>query len=101
MTSQSVHKNLDPVTGACCDCEATHEEIIDNLFSECLKAEGPYRIALIACRREYAKRDSHIATLAKQIQHTEDWLAKAANDLRKASAELMQLAVTLQILEEK
>ena len=99
MSSNTVHTNINPLTGDCLDCGANKEQIDDNLFPVCEKITGPHRLAIIAVRNEAMVRGYAAESYEQRARIAEDEAARYSQGARRLRADERALKASLEYLK--
>jgi hypothetical protein len=91
--------NTSSLNGACVDCGATREEVVDNIYPVCLRFQGPNRIALIAINKDRMWRERDLSQLRASLRLMEESVVRTANAIRDKQADIRELEVSIERLK--
>jgi hypothetical protein len=81
------------------DCGATREEIDDDIFPVCQKAEGPNRLAIIHTRRALWHFEAEGRDLQRRFKSLEEMIPEMHRALRENREKQAEVRASLELLQ--
>jgi hypothetical protein len=82
----------------CYLCGASRRSVDDRLVKTCETVTGAHRLAIMQMKRDAVKRADRVASLTRDIKHSEHYLVSLSQQLRDEELGLQQLVKSLQVL---